>query len=224
MKTDQRTRINRQMTISSKTFAAAVILLAGCASPPAHAQLELPRTAPTAGRDSGKVEPSAVVNEAPLELHASLGARTLTASQGGHTLGTYSIAIGQPRYPTPPGIYMIRKIVWNPSWKPPPGAAWARGKTEKGPGEPGNPMKVVKIFFKEPDYYIHGTDDVGSLGDAESHGCLRMDPNEVAELAKMIMEHGGQPRGDNWFWRIIHFRRQEQVVSLDNPVSLVIEK
>ena len=51
-----------------------------------------------------------------------------------------------------------------------------------------------------------------------------MDPNEVAELAKMIMEHGGQPRGDNWFWRIIHFRRQEQVVSLDNPVSLVIEK
>lgn len=83
-------------------------------------------------------------------------------------------------------------------------------------------MKVVKIFFQEPDYYIHGTDDVESLGSAASHGCLRMDPTEIAGLAKLIMEHGGQPRGENWFWRILHSRRQEQVVYLDNPVSLTI--
>jgi len=196
--------------------------MAGLVSLPACAQIELPRTAPTAGRDSGKPEPGALVRNAPLELRADLRARILTASQGGSTLRTYSIAIGQPKYPTPPGIYMIRKIVWNPSWKPPPGSDWAKGKTEKGPGDPGNPMKVVKIFFKEPDYYIHGTDDVESLGGAESHGCLRMDPGEVADLAKMVMEHGGQPRGENWFWRVIHFRRQEQVVYIDEPVSLVI--
>ena len=196
--------------------------MAGLVSLPACAQIELPRTAPTAGRDSGKPEPGALVRNAPLELRADLRARILTASQGGSTLRTYSIAIGQPKYPTPPGIYMIRKIVWNPSWKPPPGSDWAKGKTEKGPGDPGNPMKVVKIFFKEPDYYIHGTDDVESLGGAESHGCLRMDPGEVADLAKIVMEHGGQPRGENWFWRVIHFRRQEQVVYIDEPVSLVI--
>ena len=196
--------------------------MAGLISLPACAQIEVPRTAPTAGRDSGKPEPDALVSNAPLELRADLRARILTASQGNSTLRTYSIAIGQAKYPTPPGIYMIRKIVWNPSWKPPPGSDWAKGKTEKGPGDPGNPMKVVKIFFKEPDYYIHGTDDVESLGGAESHGCLRMDPSEVADLAKMVMEHGGQPRGENWFWRVIHFRRQEQVVYIDDPVSLVI--
>ncbi|PYO77828.1 MAG: hypothetical protein DMD63_09555 [Gemmatimonadetes bacterium] len=210
------------MTISRKTLVALTFLMAGLVSLPACAQIELPRTAPTAGRDSGKPEPGALVRNAPLELRADLRARILTASQGGSTLRTYSIAIGQPKYPTPPGIYMIRKIVWNPSWKPPPGSDWAKGKTEKGPGDPGNPMKVVKIFFKEPDYYIHGTDDVESLGGAESHGCLRMDPGEVADLAKMVMEHGGQPRGENWFWRVIHFRRQEQVVYIDEPVSLVI--
>ena len=210
------------MTISRKTLVALTFLMAGLVSLPACAQIELPRTAPTAGRDSGKPEPGALVRNAPLELRADLRARNLTASQGGSTLRTYSIAIGQPKYPTPPGIYMIRKIVWNPSWKPPPGSDWAKGKTEKGPGDPGNPMKVVKIFFKEPDYYIHGTDDVESLGGAESHGCLRMDPGEVADLAKMVMEHGGQPRGENWFWRVIHFRRQEQVVYIDEPVSLVI--
>jgi len=208
--------------MSRKTLVALTFLLAGLISLPACAQIEVPRTAPTAGRDSGKPEPDALVSNAPLELRADLRARILTASQGNSTLRTYSIAIGQAKYPTPPGIYMIRKIVWNPSWKPPPGSDWAKGKTEKGPGDPGNPMKVVKIFFKEPDYYIHGTDDVESLGGAESHGCLRMDPGEVADLAKMVMEHGGQPRGENWFWRVIHFRRQEQVVYIDEPVSLVI--
>ncbi len=210
------------MSISGKTLVAVIFLLTACASPPVSAQLEVPRTAPTAGRDSGKIEPSVLVNDAPLLLQANLKARILAVQQGGSTLKTYSIAVGQPRYPTPPGTYTIRKIVWNPSWKPPPGAAWAKGKTAKGPGDPGNPMKVVKIFFKEPDYYIHGTDEVESLGGAESHGCLRMDPTEVADLAKMIMEHGGQPRGENWFWRIIHFRREEQVVYLDDPVSLTI--
>ena len=83
-------------------------------------------------------------------------------------------------------------------------------------------MKVVKIFFREPDYYIHGTNDVESLGSAESHGCLRMDPDEVADLAKLVMTQGGQPREENWFWRIIHFRSQQKTIYLDSPVSLTI--
>jgi hypothetical protein len=49
-----------------------------------------------------------------------------------------------------------------------------------------------------------------------------MDPDEVADLAKLIMEHGGQPREENWFWRIIHSRREEKVVILNNPISLTI--
>jgi hypothetical protein len=113
-------------------------------------------------------------------------------------------------------------MIWNPSWRPPPNSSWAKGKTAKGPGEPGNPMKVVKIFFQEPDYYIHGTGDVESLGSAASHGCLRMDPEQVADLAKLIMEHGGQPREENWFWRILHSRREEKPIYLDNPVWLTI--
>jgi hypothetical protein len=50
-----------------------------------------------------------------------------------------------------------------------------------------------------------------------------MEPAEVAELARLIMEHGGQPREENWFWRILHSRRQEKVVHLNNPVSITIE-
>jgi lipoprotein-anchoring transpeptidase ErfK/SrfK len=208
------------MIISRKSLASLAFLTTGFLAAPLSAQLEVPRTAALAGRDSAAEIPE--VKDAPITLHADLSTRKLIVKQGETILKTYDVAVGQDRYPTPVGEFTIRRIVWNPSWKPPPDADWAKGKKAKGPGDPGNPMKVVKIFFHDPDYYIHGTGDVESLGSAASHGCLRMDPDEVADLAKLIMDHGGEPRGDNWFWRIIHSRREEKEVSLDNPVSLTI--
>lgn len=202
--------------ISGLLFLLAAAPISSCA----HAQIDLPHTAVTAGKDTAIAQPA--VADAPLELTANVPARMLIARRGDSTLKTYAVAVGQDNYPTPRGTFMIKKMVWNPSWRPPPDADWAKGKKAKGPGEPGNPMKVVKIFFQEPDYYIHGTSDVESLGSAASHGCLRMDPEEVADLAKLIMEHGGQPREENWFWRIIHSRREEKVIYLDNPIALTI--
>jgi lipoprotein-anchoring transpeptidase ErfK/SrfK len=185
------------------------------------AQIGLPATAIPAARDSFR--PPVAVQEAPLVLRASVSERMLYVQRGDTTLKTFLVAVGTDDYPTPRGTYTIKKMIWNPSWRPPPNSEWARGKKPAGPGDPKNPMKVVKIFFKEPDYYIHGTDAVGSLGSAASHGCLRMDPNEVAELAKLIMEHGGQPREENWFLRLIHSRREEKPIYLDSPVSITIE-
>jgi lipoprotein-anchoring transpeptidase ErfK/SrfK len=207
------------MPILRKTLRILTIFAAALPATAALAQIGLPPTAMTAGRDTTE---QALVVEAPLELTANLPARTLIVRRGDSTLKTFAVAIGKDRYPTPTGTFRIRKMIWNPSWRPPPNSEWARGKTAKGPGEPGNPMKVVKIFFKEPDYYIHGTGDVESLGSAASHGCLRMDPEEVADLAKIIMEHGGQPREENWFLRIIHSRREEKPIYLDTPVWLTI--
>ncbi len=208
------------MAISRQTLGLFVVLAAPLITDAGLAQIDLPPTAVTAGRDTTTAERLAA--ESPLVLKANLRGRMLVAQRGDSTLKTYAVAVGQDEYPTPIGTFTIRKIVWNPSWRPPPGADWAKGKTAKDPGDPGNPMKVVKIFFQEPDYYIHGTDDVESLGSAASHGCLRMHPQEVADLAKIIMEHGGQPHEENWFWRIIHSRREEKVVYLNNPIALTI--
>ena len=205
-----------------KVLVATLYFAAACTAARAPAQVELPRRAASAGRDSSVGESAPASGAPAISLQTNLGARILTVMSGNQKVKTYAVAVGNPKYPTPQGTYQIRKIVWNPSWRPPSGAAWAKGKSAKAPGDPKNPMKVVKIFFREPDYYIHGTNDLESLGSAESHGCLRMDPSEAADLAKMIMDHGGQPRGENWFWRIIHFRRDEQVVYLDNPISMTV--
>src|SRR5437660_12817463 len=55
-----------------------------------------------------------------LHLEADLSERKLFVLHGDETVHTYAIAVGQPRYPTPPGAYAVRKIVWNPAWVPPP--------------------------------------------------------------------------------------------------------
>jgi hypothetical protein len=156
-----------------------------------------------------------------LELRASVNNRTLYVIHADSMLAQFPVAVGAASYPTPLGEFFIKRIVWNPRWVP-PDADWAKGKTAKEPGSPANPMKVVKIFFREPDYYIHGTGAIESLGQAASHGCLRMDPDQAAIVARIIMEHGGQPQEESWFWRILHFRREEKTVTLDNPIRLVI--
>jgi lipoprotein-anchoring transpeptidase ErfK/SrfK len=156
-----------------------------------------------------------------LSLTANLESRTLTISVADSTVATYPVAIGKSSKPTPRGSFKIRKIVWNPAWIP-PDEDWAKNKKPQPPGAKANPMKLVKIFFKEPDYYIHGTGDIESLGDAASHGCLRMDPDDAYRVARYLMDHGGSPRDENWFWRILHFRSETKTVYLDNPISIVV--
>jgi lipoprotein-anchoring transpeptidase ErfK/SrfK len=186
---------------------------------PAEVTRETPKPEPSRTPAPATVAPAPV----PVTLAASLSGRYLTVRRGNSELATYAVAIGDPRHRTPAGSYRIRKIVWNPRWVPPK-SPWARGKTPKPPGHPENPMKVVKIFFKEPAYFIHGTGDLRSLGDAASHGCLRMAPAEAAQVARWLMEHGGQPRGENWFRRILRFRSREEVIYLDNPIRLTISE
>jgi lipoprotein-anchoring transpeptidase ErfK/SrfK len=162
----------------------------------------------------------APADDGPLTLHADKSRRVLTASVGGETVATYDIAVGEGGYPTPSGEFSIRKLIWNPGWIP-PNREWARDKVPQAPGSPNNPMRVVKIFFLEPAYYIHGTNDVGSLGHAASHGCIRMAPGDAAELARMIMAHGGANRGDDWFERI-RDGGDSQSVYLSDPIPLTI--
>jgi len=162
-----------------------------------------------------------VREDPPTSLVADLSERKLYIKEGDSTVETFPVAVGKGSKPTPQGNYKIRKIVWNPEWIP-PDQPWAKGKTPQAPGAKANPMKLVKIFFKEPDYYIHGTGEVESLGEAASHGCLRMDPDDAYRVARYLMEHGGQPQDDSWFQRVLHFRSETKTVILDHPIPMTV--
>ena len=148
----------------------------------------------------------------PMRIEVDLSAKMLSIYHDGERLETYRIAVGTDAHPTPTGTFQVRKIIWNPSWVPPPNAEWAEGETRKEPGDPDNPMKTAKIFFDEPDYYIHGSGDTDSIGSEASHGCLRMRPDDVAELARRLMEHGGESRSASWYDDIRSQNSTEQVM------------
>jgi len=157
---------------------------------------------------------------AELRLEVDRESRELSVIVDGNEVDRFDVAVGTDSYPTPRGSFNIRKVIWNPAWKP-PDSKWAKGKSAQPPGHPDNPMKRVKMFFKEPDYYIHGTDAEDSLGRAESHGCIRMNTDDVTRLARLVMEHGGKPMPEPWYRRVFR-SRATKVVMLTSPISVEI--
>jgi len=126
-----------------------------------------------------------------IRLKVDLSERRLYVSEGGEVVKTYPVAVGRRSNPTPTGTFRTGRIVWDPDWTPPP-SDWARGMKPRKAGDPRNPMQGVKIYFREPWYYIHGTNDPESVGTAASRGCIRMRPADAIALARRIEKNGGQ--------------------------------
>jgi murein L,D-transpeptidase YcbB/YkuD len=129
--------------------------------------------------------------QAPMELVVNIPAGRLDVMQGGERIRSYPVSVGTSGHSTPTGEAAIRRMVWNPTWTPPPDAAWARDETPKGPGW-GNPMGRVKMHLFG-DYYVHGTpaSNERHLGRPASHGCIRMRNRDVMELAQLVLQADG---------------------------------
>jgi murein L,D-transpeptidase YcbB/YkuD len=155
-----------------------------------------------------------------LRLEVDRAERVLQVVEDGVVTRVYDVTVGKPGHRTPAGAYRISWLEWNPSWTP-PNSPWARGKRPMGPG-PDNPMGRVKLFFRAPAYYVHGTEAEAEIGREASHGCVRMRNEDVIELAQLVMEHGGQPRPPGWFQRVIDRFRDTERVGLSTPVPITI--
>lgn len=95
---------------------------------------------------------------------------------------TYTVAFGAAGYDTPRGLFNIQNKQVDPVWSV-PNSDWAgdlAGTTVPG-GVPENPLKARWMGISD-GAGIHGTDDVGSLGSAASHGCIRMGISDVVDL------------------------------------------
>jgi len=83
--------------------------------------------------------------------------------------------------------FVSRKKI-NPSWTP---TAEMRRENPKLPayvpgGHPRNPLGKRALYLGSTLYRIHGTDAPWTIGQAVSHGCIRMHNNHVAELYKRV--------------------------------------
>jgi lipoprotein-anchoring transpeptidase ErfK/SrfK len=98
-----------------------------------------------------------------------------------HLKKSYRIAVGRAGLETPAGLYHIQDKQVNPSWHV-PDSDWAGDLAGKViPPGPDDPIKArwMGIYSGAG---IHGTDELGSLGTAASHGCIRMAIPDVEEL------------------------------------------
>lgn len=99
---------------------------------------------------------------------------------------TYRIAVGMVGLQTPAGPYKIQNKSTDPAWYV-PNAPWAGPQAGKviPPNAPDNPIKARWMGIAD-GAGIHGTDDLGSLGSAASHGCIRMTIPDVVDLFNQV--------------------------------------
>ncbi|HMJ37486.1 MAG TPA: L,D-transpeptidase family protein [Baekduia sp.] len=95
---------------------------------------------------------------------------------------SYGVAVGQPAYPTPSGLFHIANKQVDPVWSVPnsPWAGELQGTTVDG-GSAANPLKARWMGIIN-GVGIHGTGEDYSIGSAASHGCIRMHVADVKDL------------------------------------------
>jgi lipoprotein-anchoring transpeptidase ErfK/SrfK len=95
---------------------------------------------------------------------------------------SYGVAVGQPAYPTPTGLFSIANKAVNPTWTVPdsPWAGALRNESVPG-GSDANPLKARWMGIVN-GVGIHGTAESGSIGSRASHGCIRMTVPDVIDL------------------------------------------
>lgn len=122
-------------------------------------------------------------------IHISLSDRFLTVAEEDKPIAAFPIAIGTPSLPTPKGKWRIYGICVMPSYRWDPGVLshGVRTSTFKMlPPGPNNPVGVVWCALNKSGIGIHGTNNPDSIGNAASHGCMRVANWDVSRLAKLI--------------------------------------
>jgi L,D-transpeptidase ErfK/SrfK len=100
---------------------------------------------------------------------------------------TYPISIGRSGLETPTGQTVVARKQANPTWYPPPSIRAENPKLPRavGPG-PNNPLGAFAIYLDWPRFLLHGTNRPTSIGRRVSHGCIRLYPEDIAELFRLV--------------------------------------
>jgi lipoprotein-anchoring transpeptidase ErfK/SrfK len=128
-----------------------------------------------------KVTTNEVASQNPVYLTLDRAAFTLRLWNDLKLTKTYSVAVGQAGLETPAGLYHIQDKQVDPSWHV-PNSAWAGSLAGQViPPGPADPLKArwLGIFSGAG---IHGTAETWSIGQAVSHGCVRMTIPDVIDL------------------------------------------
>ncbi|WP_245246007.1 L,D-transpeptidase [Nostoc sp. ATCC 53789] len=132
---------------------------------------DLPRK--TLYKDKTKIETHLVVKR---------GARRVYVYRNKQVLKTFPIAIGKPGWETPLGKYQVKYMKKDPIFK-----NFKTGEIiQPGSKNPLGKRLIVFMVGKKFHLGFHGTNEAKFIGQAVSHGCIRMHNKDVIALYELV--------------------------------------
>lgn len=116
------------------------------------------------------------------KLIVDLTDRRVRVFRHGKEIGRYPVAVGQSGWETPIGEFRIHQMRQNPEWQHP------ITKKVMSAG-PHNPLGDRWVGFYQGEYMalgFHGTPNESLVGQAVSHGCLRMLNRDIRAMYKQV--------------------------------------
>ncbi len=130
------------------------------------------------GSELGKWPPT----EQPVELVLRLDERQLFVYRGDTLEKSFPVAVGKTGWETPTGTFKVSYMLENPGWTNP-------FTGELMPPGPDNPLGERWIAFwtdGRNEIGFHGTPNRESIGQAASHGCVRLYNEHIRELYELV--------------------------------------
>jgi len=107
----------------------------------------------------------------------SLADRQLAVIDSGNVIARFAVAVGAADSPSPVGQFRIVNRVSNPTYYH-PGTVIPSGKD--------NPVGTRWVGLSQKGYGIHGTNAPRSIGQAASHGCIRLRNRDMERLFTLL--------------------------------------
>lgn len=148
---------------------------------PNNGRRQIPRTSSTNLSATSPRQPLPIAANSPTLL-VDLSDRQVYVYRQSRLQTSYPLAIGQVGWETPTGSFQIQAMEPNPEWVHP-----ITG--EVIPAGADNPLGKRWLGFwsdGQMEIGFHGTDQEELIGEAVSHGCLRMRNADVVDLYERV--------------------------------------
>jgi L,D-transpeptidase ErfK/SrfK len=100
---------------------------------------------------------------------------------------TFPIGTGKDGWETLTGTTKVAQKIKDPVWVVPKSILAENPKLPDhiGPG-PNDPLGAFALQLGWPGYLVHGTDEPNSIGLRQSHGCVRLYPEDIEKLFNAV--------------------------------------
>jgi L,D-transpeptidase ErfK/SrfK len=172
----QNNALSRSLMSLCMGTSCLLLVLQGIQGSRSSTAIPQPRPAPTTAITA---PPSPVPTT---KLVVDLSDRRVDLYQQDKLKASYPVAVGQEGWETPIGDFKIFQMHKNPIWRHPITQATI-------PPGPDNPLGKRWIGFWADDTMVigfHGTNQEELVGEAISHGCLRMKNADITALYRQV--------------------------------------